>query len=134
MRLMPTYRLEPIRKFNKEKCEQMMKTVIDASLDEFEYESTAAATMATTLSDAILCRVKKFNFDRYAIVFAIQAFSEILNNNYTYFLPSFASLRYLSSSVLIRIDELEYARCSHQSNICYFDFHFSFADLNLCAM
>lgn len=43
----------------------MMKTLVDASLDEFEYESTAAATMATTLSNAILGRVKKFNFDRY---------------------------------------------------------------------
>lgn len=65
VRFLPTYRLEPMRKFNKEKCEQMMKTLIDASLDQFEYESSAAETMASNLSDAILCRVKKFNFDRY---------------------------------------------------------------------
>lgn len=42
-----------------------MKALVDASLGEFEYESTAAATMATSLSDAILCRVKNLNFDRY---------------------------------------------------------------------
>lgn len=61
---MPTYRLEPKHPFNTEKCEKILKTVIEAALEEFEYSNEAANQLALELSENILAQVKKFNFDR----------------------------------------------------------------------
>lgn len=107
MRLLPTYRLEPMRKFNKEKCEQMMKALVDASLVEFEYESTAAATMATNLSDAILLRVKNLNFDRYEKHNLIYLHSAIMNNNYHYSSSSSSSPPLSPLSILESMNVLD---------------------------
>lgn len=38
---------------------------MDASLDEFAYDSTEAESLASSLSEAILSQVKQLKFDRY---------------------------------------------------------------------
>lgn len=67
---MPTYRLEPKNRFHVEKCENILKLVLDSAFDEFEYTAEAAESMALRLSQTILTQVKKLNFDR-----------SLLNNN-----------------------------------------------------
>lgn len=61
---MPTYRLEPKLAFNAEKCEKLLKTIVEGAFDEFEYSSDAANQLAMELSETILAQVKKLNFDR----------------------------------------------------------------------
>lgn len=64
VRFMPTYRLEPKHPFNAEKCEKILKTAIEAALEEFEYSTEAANQLAFDLSENILVQVKKLNYDR----------------------------------------------------------------------
>lgn len=64
IRLLPTYRLEPKKFFHTEKCEHILKTVLDAAFDEFEYSDDAAGVMVLKLSQTIMAQVKKLNFDR----------------------------------------------------------------------
>lgn len=61
---MPTYRLEPKQPFNNEKCEKILKSVLDTAFIEFEYTADAAEAMSINLSETILNQVKKLNFDR----------------------------------------------------------------------
>lgn len=65
MRLLPTYRLEPKSSFHTEKCESILKTVLESSFDEFEYSAEAAEAMVQKLSQTILTQVRRLNFDRY---------------------------------------------------------------------
>lgn len=64
VRLMPSYRLEPKNPFNTEKCENILKTVLESAFDEFEYSAEAAEAMVQKLSQTILTQVRKLNFDR----------------------------------------------------------------------
>lgn len=64
---MPTYRLEPKHPFNTEKCEKILKTVLDTAFEaEFHYgdDIVTAEAMVMSLSETIMTQVKKFNFDR----------------------------------------------------------------------
>lgn len=61
---MPTYRLEPKQPFNTEKCEKILKSVLDTAFIEFEYTSEAAEALVISLSETIMTQVKKLNFDR----------------------------------------------------------------------
>lgn len=61
---MPSYRLEPKQIFNKDKCEKLLKSIMDPALEEFEYTSAEAESLAPHLSDTILSQVKRLNFDR----------------------------------------------------------------------
>lgn len=61
---MPTYRLEPKQPFNAERCEKILKSVLDTAFEEFEYTSEAADALSLDLSQTILNQVKKLNFDR----------------------------------------------------------------------
>lgn len=64
IRYMPTYRTEPKNPFNREKCETLIKSIIDEALEEFEYDSKEAETLSTNLSESILNGIKKLAFDR----------------------------------------------------------------------
>lgn len=65
VRLLPTYRLEPKNRFHTEKCENILKLVLNSAFDEFEYTAEAAESMALRLSQTILTQMKKLNFDRF---------------------------------------------------------------------
>lgn len=64
MRLLPTYRLEPKTPFHTEKCENILKTVLESAFVEFEYTAESAEEMVLKLSQMIMSQVKKLNFDR----------------------------------------------------------------------
>lgn len=61
---MPTYRLEPKVPFNTEKCENILKSILESAFIEFEYTNEAAEEMVLKLSQMIMSQVKKLNFDR----------------------------------------------------------------------
>lgn len=64
VRLLPTYRLESKHPFHTEKCENILKSVLESAFDEFEYSAEAAEAMVLKLSQMIMNQVKKLNFDR----------------------------------------------------------------------
>ena len=64
MRLLPTYRIEPKIPFHAEKCENILKSVLESAFVEFEYTTEAADEMVLKLSQTIMSQIKKFNFDR----------------------------------------------------------------------
>lgn len=64
MRLLPTYRLEPKIPFHIEKCQNILKTVLESAFVEFEYTAESAEEMVLKLSQMIMSQVKKLNFDR----------------------------------------------------------------------
>lgn len=64
VRLLPTYRIEPKTPFHTEKCESILKSVLESAFDEFEYSAEAADDMVLQLSQTIMSQIKKLNFDR----------------------------------------------------------------------
>lgn len=87
MRLLPTYRLEPKTPFHTEKCESILKSVLESSFDEFEYSAEAAEAMVQKLSQTILTQVRRLNFDRYTLESLLAVESAILlsvNHNIHY--------------------------------------------------
>lgn len=64
VRLLPTYRLQPKTEFSSEKCENILKTVLESAFDEFEYSAEAADEMVLKLSQMIMDQLKKMQFDR----------------------------------------------------------------------
>lgn len=74
VRLLPTYRLESKHPFHAEKCESILKTVLESAFDEFEYSAEAAETMVQKLSQTILTQVRKLNFDRYYLLHSVVFF------------------------------------------------------------
>lgn len=64
MRFMPTYRMQPIRPFNKEICEKIMKTVMDNTFDGFNYMPKSTLDLCAQVSEEIKNRIKNQNYDR----------------------------------------------------------------------
>lgn len=63
----PTYRTEPKIPYNREKCEIILKKIIDKAMIEFEYSTESAIEMCEQLSQDLKNRVKNLEFDRFGI-------------------------------------------------------------------
>ncbi|ESO94498.1 hypothetical protein LOTGIDRAFT_118384 [Lottia gigantea] len=64
----PTYRMEPHRKFDPCKVEEIVKEVLEDRLQTFKYNPKFSANFSKIISDEIKDKVKMLNFDRYKIV------------------------------------------------------------------
>lgn len=60
-----TYRLEPHSPFNRDKCDTVLKEVIDAAMEEYQYNPKLANTFCSNLAEEIRKRIKELSFDRY---------------------------------------------------------------------
>lgn len=65
MNLQATFRLEPQVPYNKDKCDLVLKEVIDAAMGEYQYNAKQAPIVCNSLADEIKKRVKELEFDRY---------------------------------------------------------------------
>lgn len=61
---LPTYRLDPTLPYNREKCENIIRTTLTTSLSTFVYEPIEAENLSKGLSEEILAKVKNLKFDR----------------------------------------------------------------------
>lgn len=59
-----SYRLESTRPYNREKCEKILKLVVDKALKEFEYDSALAFELCETICEDIKKKVKLLEFER----------------------------------------------------------------------
>ena len=64
----PSYRMEPHRKFNADKVEDVIQEVVDSRMKDFKYHPKFCANLSKALGDEIKEKVKRLNFDRYKIV------------------------------------------------------------------
>lgn len=64
LRYQPSYWLHSKNPYNKEECEKLIKTIVDQTMEAFVYEPDEAESLAKSLSEEILTKVKKLNFDR----------------------------------------------------------------------
>ena len=67
----PSYRMEPHRKFNPEKVEEVIKETVDSRMNDFKYHPKFCANMCKALSDEIKEKVKRLRYDRYKIVVVV---------------------------------------------------------------
>lgn len=56
--------MQPIRPFNKEICEKIMKTVMDNTFDGFNYMPKSTLDLCAQVSEEIKNRIKNQNYDR----------------------------------------------------------------------
>ena len=68
VRLEPTYRTGPRKRFESHLAREAISRVVDSRLAEVSYERTRAAELASSLSDEIKAAVKGLNFERYKYV------------------------------------------------------------------
>lgn len=61
----PTYRLEPIRRFKKERVANILKSSMSRYLEGFSYDPTDAKELSMIISQEVKLFVKKSNFDRF---------------------------------------------------------------------
>ena len=64
----PSYRMEPHRKFNSDKVEEIIQEVVDTRMKDFTYHPKFCANMCKSLTEEIKEKVKRLRFDRYKIV------------------------------------------------------------------
>ena len=67
----PSYRMEPHRRFNDEKVEEVIQEVVDSRMKDFKYHPKFCANLSKALGDEIKEKVKRLNFDRYKIVVVV---------------------------------------------------------------
>lgn len=65
MNYQPTYRTGPKVPFQQDKCEIVLKEVIDSALEEYQYSAKLAPTFSAQLADEIVKRVKELGLDRW---------------------------------------------------------------------
>ena len=64
----PTYRMEPLEKFEEAKVREIIKECTDCRLMDYKYNAKQSALMCKVLSEEIKEKVKYLNYDRYKIV------------------------------------------------------------------
>jgi len=69
--LEPTYRMEPQKKFFAPQVHIMLKQILEAHLDGFNYNPKFTPTMTKVLSDEIKERCKGLGFERYKFVVSV---------------------------------------------------------------
>lgn len=62
-----TYRLEPHVPYNRDKCDAVLKEVIDSAMEEYQYNPKLANTFCTNLAQEISKRIKELAFDRCVV-------------------------------------------------------------------
>ncbi|XP_021208411.3 tctex1 domain-containing protein 1-A [Bombyx mandarina] len=67
----PTYQLNPRKRFNVEKVEKMLNTILDSELAEVEYSEKLIPELCMNLADSIRISVKEENYDRYRIIVSV---------------------------------------------------------------
>lgn len=69
LNLQATFRLEPKVPYNRDKCDLVLKEVIDTAMEEYQYNAKQAPIMCNSLAEEIKKRVKELGFDRCAYIF-----------------------------------------------------------------
>jgi hypothetical protein len=64
LRFLPTYRLEPKLLFHKERCEKVIKQVIERHMENKEYVAKSAPSWSKAMSEEIKSQIKLLKFDR----------------------------------------------------------------------
>ena len=64
----PTYRMEPLRIFDRDAVYSAMRNIVTRRMRGFQYSPDIAGVMTKILTDDIKDAVKELNFDRYKIV------------------------------------------------------------------
>ncbi|XP_064626014.1 dynein light chain Tctex-type protein 2B-like [Lineus longissimus] len=71
MRLEPTYRMEPHKRFNDKKVEAVIKENLEQRLEGFKYTPRLGPMMSKILTEEIKESVKALCFDRYKIIVSV---------------------------------------------------------------
>lgn len=69
LNLQATFRLEPKVPYNRDKCDLVLKEVIDTAMEEYQYNAKQAPIMCNGLAEEIKKRVKDLGLDRWAYIF-----------------------------------------------------------------
>lgn len=64
MNLQPTYRTCPKVPYNQDKCDLILREVIDSAMEDYQYNAKTAPGFCTALSEEIKNKVKELSFDR----------------------------------------------------------------------
>ncbi|XP_058986894.1 uncharacterized protein LOC101888251 isoform X2 [Musca domestica] len=64
VRYMPSYRLEAMRPLNKEVCENIIRTVMEEALLNFNYTPKTSLQFCALVSEEIKSRIKAKDYDR----------------------------------------------------------------------
>ena len=64
----PTYRMEPVKKFETDKVKEAIQRVVEERLSGFEYSAKRCALMSRVLTEEIREKVKELRNERYKIV------------------------------------------------------------------
>ena len=64
----PTYRMEPYKKFDPQKVEQVVQNIVKEKLDGYKYNPKLCAVMSKVISEDIRDKVKGLQYDRYKII------------------------------------------------------------------
>ncbi|XP_037827617.1 tctex1 domain-containing protein 2 [Lucilia sericata] len=83
MRFMPTYRMKPIRPFNKEVCEKIMKTVMDNTFGSYNYSPKSILELCAEVSEEIKNRIKSQNYDRYRYIVVVSIGEKLMQGCYS---------------------------------------------------
>lgn len=68
---LPTYQLNPKVRFNIEKVGKILRNIVDAELEEVQYNDKAIPELCLNLAESIRLAIKEQNYDRYVIIHII---------------------------------------------------------------
>ncbi|XP_075168632.1 dynein light chain Tctex-type 5 isoform X2 [Haematobia irritans] len=85
IRYMPTYRLEAMRPLNKEICEKILKSVMDATFTDsnFTYSPKTSLQFCAQVSEEIKTRIKNKNYDRYRYIVVVTIGEKLMQGYYS---------------------------------------------------
>jgi len=67
----PTYRMDPVRKFNAQEVQTALEEFIDDRLNGYHYIPKFGKNFAAVLTEEVKDRIKCLNYDRYKIVCSV---------------------------------------------------------------
>ncbi|XP_026320996.1 tctex1 domain-containing protein 1-B-like [Hyposmocoma kahamanoa] len=68
---LPTYQLNPKVRFNIEKVGKILRNIVDAELEEVQYNDKAIPELCLNLAESIRLAIKEQNYDRYRIIVCV---------------------------------------------------------------
>lgn len=79
IRFQPTYRLESQNPINLDRCEKIIKDILDVQLKDFKF-TKYSTTLTRNLSEEIKSRIKMQLFDRYRLICVVTIGEKIMQS------------------------------------------------------
>lgn len=62
---LPTYQLNPKKRFSTEEVEKILKNIVESELEEVQYNDKAIPELCLNLAESIRLAIKEQNYNRY---------------------------------------------------------------------